>query len=217
MVAFAGGRNDQLGARDFQGGTMNVRRLLGATASILLIALALTLVPVSGVAGAGTGPTLSASAFWQLHDARHTAVSLQPSRAPGEAPVIFVHITQEFCDSRTNHEIFRGFDAQAPLIALFRMDRDLHSASLAAIVTGHVVDQRLSNCSTPSGQPTTVDLGKVNVGLLAQWIGIGPIHTVQPGIDARSARAFGFFSGPDLLRIGLLGSTGAAELRRSTL
>ena len=216
MVAFAGGRNDQLGARNFQGGTMNVRRLLGATASILLIALALTLVLVPGVAEAGTGPTLSASAFWQLHDARHTEVSLQPSRAPGEAPVIFVHITQEFCDSRTNQEVFRGFDAQGPLIALFRMDRE-HTASLAAIVTGHVVDQRLSNCSTPSGQPTTVDLGKVNVGLLAHWIGIGPIHTVQPGIDARSARAFGFFSGPDLLRIGLLGSTGVAELRRSTL
>lgn len=196
---------------------MNVRRLLGATASILLIALALSLVLVPGVAGAGTGPTLSASASWQLHDARHTAVSLQPSRAPGEAPVIFVHITQEFCDSRTNQEVFRGFDAQASVIAFLRIDRDLHSASLAAIVTGHVVDQRLSSCSTPSGQPTTVDLGKVNVGLLAQWIGIGPLHAVQPGIDARSARAFGFFSGPDLLRIGLLGSTGVAELRRSTL
>jgi len=196
---------------------MNVRRLLGATASILLIALALALGLVPGVAAAGTPPTLSASAFWQLRDARHTAVSLQPSRAPGEAPVIFVHITQEFCDSRTNQEVFRDFDAQASVVALFRIDRDLHSASLAAIVTGHVVDQRLSSCSTPSGQPTTVDLGKVNVGLLAHWIGIGPIHTVQPGIDARQARAFGFFSGPDVLRVGLLGSTGVAELRRSTL
>jgi len=192
---------------------MKLRWLIGALASILLMSLVLA----PGVAGASTQPTLSASAFWQLHDVRHTAVSLEPSRAPGKAPVVFVHITQEFCDSRTDQEVFRGFDAQASSLALFGIDKNLHSASLAAIVTGHVVDQRLSSCSTPTGQPTTVDLGNVKVAVLAHWVGVGAIHTVQPGIDARDARAFGVLSGPGTLRIGLLGTTSIAELRRSTL
>jgi hypothetical protein len=192
---------------------MKLRWTIGALALILLM----TLVLGAGVAGAGSRTTLSASAFWQLHDARHTAVSLDASRAHGEAPVLFVHVTQEFCDTRTDEEVFRGFDAQAPVIAFFAIDRELHGASLTAIVTGHVIDQRLRSCSTPSGQPTTVDRGKVKVALAALWAGVGPIHTVQPGIDARSARAFGILIGPNMLRVGLLGRTNVAELRRSTL
>jgi hypothetical protein len=192
---------------------MKLRWRIGALASILLM----TLVVGPGVAGAGARTTLSASAFWRLDDARHTAVSLEASRVPGETPFLFVHVTQEFCDTQTDQEVFRGFDAQTPSRAFFNIDRNLHRASLAAIVTGHIVDQRLSSCSTPSGQPTTVDLGNVKVALAAHWVGIGPIHTVQPGIDARSARALGILSGPKTLRIGFLGRAEDAELRRSTL
>ncbi len=192
---------------------MKLRRLVGVFASILLM----TVVLVPGVSGAATRTTFSATGFWQLNDARHTAVSLEPTRARGEAPGVFVQIEQEFCDTRTDQEVFRGFAAQGPALALFAIDRKLHRASLAAVVTGHLVDQRLRSCSNPTGQPTTVDLGKVNVVLAAQWTGVGPIQPVQPGIVARSARAFGILSGPRTLRIGSLGSAEFAELRRTTL
>ena len=109
--------------------------------------------------------------------ASHTAVSLESTRAPGGALNVFVQVTQEFCDSRTDHEVFRSFVAQGPARAFFGIDRNLHSASLVGFVTGHVVDDRLTSCSAPSGQPTTVDRGRAKVALVAH----GPVPAPPRG------------------------------------
>ena len=79
--------------------TVGPKRLLLAV-TLLLSVLALAAAP----AGATTAPTLSASAFWQLNDANHNAVSLQVTRAPGSANV-FIFVNQQFCD--TDHRTRR--------------------------------------------------------------------------------------------------------------
>ena len=187
------------------------KRLLLAV-TLLLSTLALAAAP----AGAATPPTLSASAFWQLNDANHNAVSLQVTRAPGSANV-FILVNQQFCDTATNEAVFRGFSAQVPVKGIAVINAQLKHAVLATTITGRQTEQRLANCAAPTGIPTFVDLGQVTTGIAAAWTGTGPITDVQPGIQARAANATGAIVGPNTLLIGPLGSSVFAEMRRSTL
>jgi len=191
--------------------TVGPKRLLLAVA-LLLSVLALAAAP----AGATTAPTLSASAFWQLNDANHNAVSLQVTRAPGSANV-FIFVNQQFCDTTTDEAVFRGFTAQVPVKGVAQINAQLRHAVLATTITGRETEQRLPNCAAPTGIPTFVDLGQVTVGIAAAWIGNGPITDVQPGIQARAASATGAIVGPNTLFLGPLGSSVTAEMRRSTL
>jgi hypothetical protein len=187
----------------------------------LLLAVALTFAALAvGVGPAGATPpppqVLSASAFWQLNDANSNAVSLQITRTPDQKS-LFVLVTQQFCDTATDERVFRGFSAQVPVSGVAQVNAQLRHAVLATTVTGNQTEQRLASCANPSGIPTFVNLGPATVAILAGWLGTGPITPVQPGIEARAARATGAIVGPNTLAIGPLGLSQTAELRRSTL
>jgi len=194
-----------------------MRRFRTRSKAFLLAVAAAVAVVLAAAPAAAAPPTSTAIAFWQLSDANNTAVSLQSARTPGQQSQLFLFVTQRFCDASTDETVFRSFAAQPTISGSFNVTGSLTKASLATVVSGRQTEQRLSSCTSPSGVPTFVDLGIVNVSLSAEWVATGPTFTVQPGIVARASTATGTLAGPNTLAVGQLGPSSSAELRRSML
>ena len=187
----------------------------------LVLALGLVVVAPSVPAWATPAPVSTASAaFWQLHDAANTNISLQANDDASHTPPgplaksssVFLFVTQFFCDSSANQAVFRSILVNnAPIKpGDYKALPNFKSASLRTTVPANVAEQRSDGCSSnPSGGTTTSTPTIVSIS--ADWTGSGPV--VQSGQNrfTRGATATGSLSG-----FGSLGTATFASITQSS-
>ena len=175
-----------------------VRRILCVAAASLGV------IAAPAARAATTTETFSATGFWQLNDANHTAVSVSAvdARRPS-ATTVFVFVSQQFCDTAADQAVFRSVLANFVAVKPgdVNIQPQLKRASLRSTVPATVVDNRLGTCASPSGIPTTVQQGTFPLTISADWTATGPAVTVQPGVVRRATTATGDFSNRVLRRI----------------
>jgi hypothetical protein len=193
----------------------------------LACAVAISLIVAAGIAASPAGAadktaeTFTAIASWQTGGPTASNVSLQVTETEDATPVLFFFVSQEFCDTAHNQEVFRSFNGAQPASAvLFKVGSNLSGARLGARgipMTG--TEQRIDGCTTGASRTgvAATSLGSFDASILAAWVATAPKVDVQPGIKARDgvASAFEFSRGP--LNLGLLGASQFAQLRKSTV
>jgi hypothetical protein len=189
------------------------RRL--ATTIAVMVGSTTIYVVVARPAGAATMRSETAIASWLLSGTVSANVSLEATEVvTPTAPTLFFSVSEQFCDTANDQEVFRQFLGQTPVRGdVFVVSRHLASAAFVAprlVVSG--TEQRLQGCIAPSGIPVTVSLGTSTASLLAAWRATGPVTVVQPGVVARPAAAVGFEFSAGPLNLGALGSAQSAQL-----
>lgn len=205
-----GRRGDSTG----DGRDRSARRRLGMALGGAAAATLLMAAP-AGAAPPGGG---SASAFWDVGDARQTRVSVQGSTTggPHDADSRFLFVTQSFCDEGADQMVFRSFLSQGPIEqGGFSVHPRLKSARLKTSTTVTGAEQRVGTCASPSGPVSFTNLGTSSVKVQVNWDATSDVYEVQPGIVARDAVATGTITG-STLSPGPLGSSDTAQIRRTT-
>jgi hypothetical protein len=187
--------------------------------------VAISLTATAGVAAAPAGAvaktrvTFTAIAGWQIDGPTASNVSLQVTETGGVAPVLFFFVSQQFCDTANDQEVFRSFNASQPASAVrFDIEPNLSSAVLGARhvpMTGS--EQRIDGCTTAtsSAGASTTSLGTFEVSILARWTATAPKVDAAPGIRTRDGVALAFELSPGPLDLGFLGQSQFAQLRRT--
>ena len=88
--------------------------------SVCALAISLTAFAGIGAAPAGavtTSVTITAIASWQTSGPTASNVSLQVTETRGTTPELFFFVSQQFCDTATNQEVFRSFNGRSPRAA----------------------------------------------------------------------------------------------------
>jgi hypothetical protein len=174
-------------------------------------------------AGAAKVNTYSAIAGWQTGGTTPSNISLQVDRTEGADATIFFFVSQEFCDTATNQEVFRSFSGSQPAQqVLFDIGPHLSSAVIGARrVPMSGSEQRIDGCTGAVGSAARFDgvhthsLASFRASIYGSWSATSPSQLVQPGIHERAATAFGAEISGGPLNLGDLGSTDNASLRRS--
>jgi hypothetical protein len=193
----------------------------------VVCALTISLTAFSGItaspagATATTPVTITAIASWQTSGATASNVSLQVTKSRGTNPVLFFFVSQQFCDTAHNQEVFRSFNGTQPANRiLFAVAPDLSGAVLGARrvpMTG--TEQRIDGCSTVASRvgAQSTSLGSFSASIFAGWISTGPNVDGGPGITTRDGVAFGLVFSRGPLGLGFLGRSQFAQLRSSTV
>jgi hypothetical protein len=193
----------------------------GSVLAIALVAVvAVALAPVG--AAVKTPVTWTAIASWQTGGATDSNVSLQVTMSEGASPILFFFVSQNFCDTKSNEEVFRSFNGSQPANdALFQFGPHLSAAVLGARqVPMSGSEQRIEGCNPDASRvarahPTS--LGSFKASIFGNWMATGPKLEDAPGIKTRDASAFGFQFSHSKLDLGDLGPSQYAQLRRSTV
>jgi hypothetical protein len=187
--------------------------------------VAISLTATAGVAAAPAGAvvktrvTFTAIAGRQTDGPTASNVSLQVTETDGDAPVLFFFVSQQFCDTANDEEVFRSFNASQPANAVrFDIEPNLSAAVLGARhvpMTG--TEQRIDGCTTAARRTAahSTSLGSFEVSILAAWTATAPKVDAAPGIRTRDGFALGLELSPGPLDLGFLGQSQFAQLRRS--
>jgi hypothetical protein len=176
-------------------------------------------------AGAAKTNTFSAFAGWQTGGTTPSNISMQVDRASGADATIFFFVSQEFCDTATNQEVFRSFQGSQPAQqVLFDIGPHLSSAVLGARrVPMSGSEQRIDGCTGTVGSAARFrgvhpnSLASFRASIYGSWSATSPSVLIQPGIHGRDATAFGVEISGGPLNLGDLGATDNAQMRRTRL
>ena len=192
----------------------------------IVCALAISLTAFAGIgavpAGAvTTSVTITAIASWQTSGPKASNVSLQVTETRGTTPELFFFVSQQFCDTATNQEVFRSFLGSQPASRILFATLPNLSAAVLAVrrvpMTG--TEQRIEGCSTTASRAGAHanSLGSFTASIFADWISTGPKVDGGPGITTRDGVAFGLVLSRGQLGLGYLGRSQFAQLRSSTV
>jgi hypothetical protein len=192
----------------------------------LLVALAVTLVPVVGFvsappAGAAT-KTVSYDAIgsWLIDGPTTSNVSLQVTKTEGADATIFFFVSQQFCDTANNQEVFRSFSGSQPAQrVLFDIGVYLSSAVIGARrVPMSGTEQRIDGCTTGANRAVhTHSLASFKASIYGSWTATSPGVKIQPGIHGRDGTAYGVELSGGPLNLGDIGASDFAQLRKNRL
>ena len=156
-----------------------------------------------------TPPTVSAEGGWVFtvgsgQNALATNVALMVTQAPGVPAVVFVEVTQQFCDTAAHREIINIYQANSDAVdGDFFVQPGDTGAYLNSVVTLQSTRQTYAGCaSAPHGPVTTKREPAVQDTISAAWVSDGRFRISGPGVQTRSAQAIG------VLGAGTAGPTG---------
>ena len=190
--------------------------------SVCALAISLTAFAGLGAAPAGavtTSVTITAIASWQTSGPTASNVSLQVTETRGTTPQLFFFVSQQFCDTVHDQEVFRSFNGAQPASRILFATLPNLSAAVLAVrrvpMTG--TEERIDGCSTATSRAGAhvASIGTFNAAIFADWVSTGPKVDGGPGIKTRDGVAFGLVLSRGQLGLGYLGQAQFAQLRSS--